>query len=186
MWSGAIWNARGRCRQKRGFTLVELLIVVAILGIIGGMLIPMMLDGLHRSKQKRTMADIRNTGQCWMSWLTDQASAAAAGTPVRTYDFTGDLGSTLTAAELLSTLYVNQTFFYCSDVIERDAWGYDLEYRWSGDPLAAQVVGIRSRGQDGLFDQDQYPIGPFTTTNYTIDIVWADGFFVSYPAGSVN
>ena len=69
---------RTRNRQK-GFTLIELLIVVAIIGIIAALLIPNFLDALQKAKQKRTVADMRNTGTAMFSWLTDQVGAAAAG-----------------------------------------------------------------------------------------------------------
>ena len=52
---------RIRNRQK-GFTLIELLIVIAIIGIIAALLIPNFLDALQKAKQKRTVADVRNTG----------------------------------------------------------------------------------------------------------------------------
>src|SRR5947199_354546 len=67
-----------RNRQK-GFTLIELLIVVAIIGITAALLIPNFLDALQKAKQKRTVADMRNTGTAMFSWLTDQVGAAAAG-----------------------------------------------------------------------------------------------------------
>src|SRR5215210_9148081 len=65
--------------RQKGFTLIELLIVVAIIGIIAALLIPNFLDALQKAKQKRTVADMRNTGTAMFSWLTDQVGAAAAG-----------------------------------------------------------------------------------------------------------
>ena len=50
----------GRTRRQSAFTLIELLIVIAIIGIIAALLIPNFLDALQKSKQKRTEADMRN------------------------------------------------------------------------------------------------------------------------------
>ena len=168
----------------RGFPLIELLIVVAIIGMIAAILIPNLLDALQKSKQKRTVADMRDAGAAWFSWLTDQVSAAAAGS-TQTFDFT-ELSNVITADELMSTLYVSSTMFYTREVPQTDGWGFDLEYAWSGDTLSAQVIGIRSLGRDGMEgpDPNPYSMGPFLATIYEEDIVWADGYFVQYPAGA--
>lgn len=168
---------------SRGFTLIELLIVVAIIGIVAAILIPNLLDALQKSKQKRTVADMRDAGAAWFSWVTDQVSAAAAGSS-QAYNFY-DL-TQIDAGDLMSTLYVSSTMFYTRDVPKSDGWGWDYEYAWSGDNLSSRVIGIRSFGRDGVEgpSTNPYTMGPFLTTRYEEDIVWADGFFVRYPAGA--
>lgn len=69
-------------RREKGFTLIELLIVVAIIGIIAAIAVPNLLTAIQRSKQKRSMADMRALGTALGSYQVDYdlfPTSAAAG-----------------------------------------------------------------------------------------------------------
>ena len=172
-----------RRRGQKGFTLIELLIVVAIIGIIAAILIPNLLDALQKAKQKRTMGDMRNVGTAWFSWFQDQVSAAAAGSSVTVYTLAAD---DLERTALLSLLQPTTDMIYIQKIPEYDGWGGAYDFT-DGDLTDLQVMAIGSGGRDGgtNFDMSsQYTMGPFVATDYNHDIIWADGFFVAYPAGS--
>jgi prepilin-type N-terminal cleavage/methylation domain-containing protein len=167
--------SRIRNRQK-GFTLIELLIVVAIIGIIAALLIPNFLDALQKAKQKRTVADVRNTGTAMFSWLTDQVGAAAAGASATVV--MGSYGSSMGGAALGSILVPQ----YMQEVPVADGWKTAYEYYLkTASPLDPQVMAIRSLGRDKTAEGTSYSVTSFDPTNYDEDIVWADGFFVRWP-----
>lgn len=164
-------------RREKGFTLIELLIVVAIIGIIAALLIPNFLDALQKAKQKRTVADMRNVGNAMFSWLTDQVGAAAAGA-AGTVSL-GDYAS-ITVSAIETQLVTNHD--YIQQVPVLDAWKGSYDYYLNvTDPLAEQVMAIRSGGRDKTPIADTYTAEAFDPTDYDQDIVWADGFFVRWP-----
>ncbi|HEX7183350.1 MAG TPA: prepilin-type N-terminal cleavage/methylation domain-containing protein [Thermoanaerobaculia bacterium] len=172
--------SRIRNRQK-GFTLIELLIVVAIIGIIAALLIPNFLDALQKAKQKRTVADMRNTGTALFSWLTDEVSAAAAGQTDSNVDL-GDYQAIDTAD--LATILVPQ---YMQDLPTLDGWKNPFEYYLNTEnPLAEEVVAVRSLGRDAQEEDSDYTVTSFDPTDYQQDIVWADGAFARWPQGQAR
>jgi hypothetical protein len=142
---------------------------------------PAAIDG---DAQKRTVADIRNTGTAMFSWLTDQVGAAAAGqSQTEIGDVDLDDYPVLSRDEVQSILLPQ----YMQTVPERDGWGNPYEYYLNVEnPLAVHVMGIRSPGRDGRFSADSYTVTSFDPSEFDEDIVWADGFFVRWPQKKEN
>jgi type II secretion system protein G len=170
-------NCHLQIRQK-GFTLIEVLIVVAVIGIIVAMLIPNLLDAMQKAKQKRTMGDMRITGMAMFSWVTDQASAAAAGQSATTVSM-ATYGTEIAVSDL-STVLISQ---YIQAIPVLDGWRSPYQYYLNvTNPHATQVMCIRSLGRDKTADSSVYTVTGFDPTDYDRDIVWADGYMVRWPA----
>ncbi len=178
---------------QKGFTLIELLIVVAIIGIIAAILIPNLIDALQKAKQKSTVADIRNIGTAWMSWVTDMVSAGAAGQNKGKLHWTNDLPQEIGGDALGLILEGDGDQFYLQKLPLTDGWGNLLQFRavfTAGDDTTYQqlitssrAIGIRSLGRKNDEGGPDYTNGTFLGTNYDGDIVWSDGYFVRVPGG---
>ena len=160
-------------RGKRGFSVIELLIAVGIIGILAAIAINNYYNALHRTKQKRTMADIRGIAVAWEARAVDarQYNAAGAGFALP--------ATPLTYADLKMMLSPT----YIGNLPANDGWGNALEFSLDkpvGGAAAAEY-SIRSPGRDARY-QSSYAVGP--TTDFDCDIVYSNGGFVVWPEGT--
>ncbi len=68
-------------RSQKGFTLIELMIVVAIIGILAAVAIPAFLKFIRKSKTSEANINVKSIGDGAVSWF-DAEHADANGTPI--------------------------------------------------------------------------------------------------------
>ncbi len=152
-------------RKETGFTLLELLIVVGIIGILAGIAVVAYFIAIDRARQKRTVNDMRTIASAWEARATDTHSYAAGG-----YTFPD---TAVTAAQLHASLSPT----YIREIPRYDGWNRAYEFAVSAN---AKEYGIRSRGSDGVVDGTEYTMGE--TPNSDCDIIFANGSFVTFPS----
>ncbi len=160
-------------KRKKGFTLLELLIVVAIIGIIAGIAIPNLLIAISRSRQRRSMADMRSIATAWEARNVETGRYNAAGVAVPGVDQPVDLSALTTA---LSPTYIKQMPLY-------DGWEHPFacftNQAWGGS-ATAETYAIISPGRDGQFATTE-TLGMFQS--FDCDIIYSNGSFLTYPEG---
>ena len=102
-------------RRDEGFSLIELLIVVAIIGIIAAIAIPQLMNAMDRGRQRRSMADMRSIATANGTMRVD--TGAYAGT----------------IAALVPT--------YMQVAPANDGWGTAFQYATGADTYTVTSLG---------------------------------------------
>jgi general secretion pathway protein G len=150
-----------RHSASRGFSIIELLIVVAVIGLIVAIAIPNLVNAIQRARQSRTLADAQSIGKGVSMYQQDVAKFPVAATD--------------THAEVLRSSLAP----YLRNYSSADGWMRPFLYT-STDGDHYTVI---SHGLDGEATLP-YTSGP--THSFDEDIVITDGMFKQYPEGVQN
>jgi general secretion pathway protein G len=140
-------------------------VLIGFIGILAAIAIPNLLTAMQRSKQKRTMADMRSLATALEARATDTNDYPSIGA--------SELGTVLTPT-------------YIKVIPAKDGWSHPLRYQcWDSDSDGkCDAYAIGSGAKDGLFEHEALEAyEEKTTTNFDCDLVFSNGKFVQYPEG---
>jgi len=154
-------------KGEKGFSLIELLVVVAIIGMLVGMAIPLLLDALDRSKQRASLADMRTLGTSLQAYYAEKSAYPDPGGANAPFP--------------ISTIHNSLVPYQVSAVHDFDAWNFPFIYYTD----ITSSYTVQCTGKDGVrVDLTGCPVGCVTSQTwqtYDNDMALIDGIFVWAP-----
>jgi len=124
---------RSRRDRSRGFTLVELLLVLVILALIGGLVLPGIIGKAEGAKVKAAASQISRLSMAVESYYLD------TGTTPESLDLLVEEGGGVAGW--------NGPYVKTSSL--KDPWGREYEYRYPGDHGDFDIYSYGADGQPG-------------------------------------
>ena len=124
-------------KKRKGFTLIEMLVVVVIIGILAALFVPMVVAAVQKAKQKGTMQDMNTMAKAITEYITDRGVPPPQDGPL----------SSATA------FYSALSGFYLKVMPQNDQWGVAFNVYCGTAIVGANVGGITSAGDDDFMIQ---------------------------------
>jgi len=129
-------------RGARGFTLLELMVVVVIIGVLAALIAPAVLDRLDEAKVTAARTDITNIGQALKLYKLDNGRFPS-----------GEQGlQALVQKPTVGTLPPNWKPYL--DKLPNDPWGHPYQYANPGVHGDIDVFSFGADGQAGGENKD--------------------------------
>ena len=174
------------CKNREGFTLLELIVVVAVVGILATLITPRIIEKIQDGKQLGTMQDMRTIAKACLEYAAINDEAPAAGIQNGPLSTGNEFITTITERQLaicpVNDKWGNPYIIYTGVAVASFS-GMDAGKIGKGDCL------IISRGRDGIEDGFVYdPKDPqkgmyrvSDKADYKNDLINWNGNFIRAP-----
>jgi len=122
-----------RNNLQSGFTLIEIMVVVVIIGMLATMILPRVLGRLDQSQQIAAQADINQLSTALKFYKLDNAKYPASG---------DGLQALLSGAK-------DGKGYLDGNKLPKDPWGNDYLYQYPGQHLEFDIWSLGADGQAG-------------------------------------
>lgn len=126
-----------RFRQSRGFTLIEILVVITILGILGALVIPKIMDRPNDARVAATKQQIADTVQALNLYKLDAGAYPSSSQGLAAL------------VQKPSSGKVAPNWRPYMDRLPKDAWGNAIQFRAPGLHGEIDVFSLGADGSEG-------------------------------------
>jgi hypothetical protein len=130
---------------------------------------------------RATIESVRTIGKALFGWVSaqprDESAAAAPSEEAVRVDWSQC--PAISHAEAVALLVPT----YVASLPATNGWGHPFELclRRPVPGRGQMVMGVRSPGRDGRFENADYAVGAFSPEEHDRDVVWLDGYFMTWP-----
>lgn len=121
---------------EKGFTLIEILIVVMIIGLIASLVAPNLMGKFERSKEEISKAQVEMLSSGVQSFMLDMGRCP------------GDLSELIKPADQSDSKWRGP--YLSKQELPKDAWGRDYQYKCPGDHGPFDLYSL---GPNGKIDE---------------------------------
>ena len=131
-------------RRMRGFTLIEIMVVIVIIGLIAAMVVPNLMENLSQAEVTAARHDIKAIDAAVMQFRMSHHRYPTADEGLEILTGVAPPGSDINEARLTEIL----------KSVPKDPWGGRFVYRIPGEHGAYDIFTLGADGEEGGEDAD--------------------------------